>query len=268
MKHIIGFSGGKDSTATAILAHILKKPTPELVYCKIMFDKQTSAEVPEHELFLQEVAFPKIKKDFGFEIVTVQSEKTYVELHNTPITKGPRKGMLRGSPTCKGCWVQRDLKLRPLSKYNKSQPEDSIYYVGIAKDEEDRLLSLAKVNKVSLLEECGFTEDDAFELCKQHGLLSPIYEFAPRNGCFFCPNAKEPEFRHLRDHHPDLWNRMLELERTPGVVKKTYNYDLTLDNIERNFDTEDRQFSIFDFLPEEQCSCCKNCNNLKEKRSE
>lgn len=248
MKYIIGYSGGKDSTATAILAYLLKKPVSELVYCRVMFDEETSAEVPEHERFLQEVAFPKLQKDFGFKIVTIRDPQNYVELFHTPITRGRRKGLLRGSPVCLGCWVQRDLKVRPLEKYFKSQPQDTAYYVGIAKDEESRLQSLSKGDKISLLAECGYTEQDAFELCKQHGLLSPIYEFAPRNGCFFCPNAKEKEMRHLRDHHPELWRRLQELEQTPGVVKKKYTRDLTLEEIEGNFDTEDRQINIFDYL--------------------
>lgn len=248
MKYIIGWSGGKDSTASVILAHIMKRPVSELVYCRVMFDEEISAEVPEHEQFLQEVAIPKITKDFGFNIVTVRSDKNYVELHNTPVSKGARKGCLRGSPVCFGCWVQRDLKVNPLERYRKAQPKDSKYYVGIAKDEEARLMSLTKSNKISLLAEYGFTEADALDLCKDYGLLSPIYEFAPRNGCFFCPNAKEKEFRHLRDHHRDLWDRMLELERMPGVIKKNYNREMTLEEMEMSFDTEDRQIDIFDFL--------------------
>lgn len=234
--------------ATAILANTLKRPVSECVYCRVMFDEQTSAEVPEHERFLQEEAFPKIRKDFGFHIETIRAESNYVQLHNTPISKGPRTGFLRGSPICQGCWVQRDLKVKPLEKYYKAQPPNSAYYVGIAKDEEGRLLSLAKGNKTSLLAECGFTESDAKELCKQYGLLSPIYEFADRNGCFFCPNAKEREFRHLREHHPKLWHRMLDLEETPGVIRKNYNRDMTLAQMEANFVIDDAQYSIFDFI--------------------
>ena len=135
--------------ASTILAHIMKKPVSELVYCRVMFDEEISAEVPEHERFLHEVAFPKITKDFGFKIVTVRDEQNYVELFNAQITKGKRKGQLRGSPICLGCWVLRDLKLRPLEKYNKAQLADSKYYVGIAKDEENRLLNLTKCNKIS-----------------------------------------------------------------------------------------------------------------------
>ena len=248
MKHIIGLSGGKDSMATAILAFIHKRPVSECVYCRVMFDEQTSAEVPEHERFLQEEAFPKIRKDFGFHIETIQDERNYVQLHNTPISKGPRTGQLRGSPICRGCWVQRDLKVRPLEKYYKAQPSNSAYYVGIAKDEESRLVSLAKGNKTSLLAEFGFTENDAKELCKQYGLLSPIYDFADRNGCFFCPNAKEREFRHLRDHHPNLWAQLLTLEKTPGVIKKNYNREMTLAEMEANFVLDDAQCNIFDFF--------------------
>lgn len=247
-KKIIGLSGGKDSIATAILAHLLKREVSECVYCRVMFDEQTSAEVPEHEQFLQEEAFPKLRKDFGFHIETISDERNYVQLHNTPITKGPRKGCLRGSPICRGCWVQRDLKVAPLEKYYKAQPPNSTYYVGIAKDEESRLLTLAKGNKISLLAECGFTEDDAKELCKQYGLLSPIYDFADRNGCFFCPNAKEKEFRHLRDHHPNMWHKLLDLEKTPGAVKKNYNREMTLAQMEANFALDDAQCSIFDFI--------------------
>lgn len=103
-----------------------------------------------------------------------------------------------------------------------------------------------------MLAECGFTKKDIFDLCKQFGLLSPVYEFAERNGCFFCPNAKEREFRHLRDYHPDLWGRMLELEQTPGVVKKNYNREMTLADMEFNFVQDDRQMTIFDF-----CADCQ-----------
>ena len=162
------------------------------------------------------------------------------------------KGKLRGSPVCFGCWVLRDLKANPLDKYWKTQGTDTKTYVGIAKDEEARLQRLAGGVKISLLDKYGITEADTYSIDEKYGLLSPIYEFSPRNGCFFCPNAKEREFRHLRDHHRELWERMLELERTPGIVKKNYNREMTLADMEYNFDIDDRQISIFDYIGGEQ----------------
>ena len=37
--------------------------------------------------------------------------------------------------------------------------------------------------------------------CEKAGLLSPVYAFTDRGGCWFCPNAKRAELRHLYDHH-------------------------------------------------------------------
>ena len=248
MKHIASCSFGKDSMATIILAHENKEPLDEIVYCEVMFDEETSGEVPEHAQFVHEVAIPKVKKDFGYKVNVVRSEKNYVQLFKTPVTKGKHEGQLRGSPVCFGCWVQRDLKVKPLERYWKMQGKDTKTYVGIAKDEEARLQRLAGGVKISLLDKYGITEADTYSIDEKYGLLSPIYEFAPRNGCFFCPNAKEREFRHLRDYHRDLWDRMLELERLPGVIKKNYNREMTLAGMEYNFDIDDRQISIFDYI--------------------
>ena len=33
----------------------------------------------------------------------------------------------------------------------------------------------------------GVTEQDAFAMCRQEGLLSPLYEHSHRGGCWFCP---------------------------------------------------------------------------------
>jgi len=45
-----------DSTAAAILAIEKGEPISALVYCKIMFDKNISAEVPEHREFIYNTA--------------------------------------------------------------------------------------------------------------------------------------------------------------------------------------------------------------------
>lgn len=243
MKNFIFCSFGKDSMATVILAHLHKIPVDALVYCEVMFDEKTSAEVPEHAEFIHETAIPRIKKDFGFPVEIIHADETYIDLFHKPISRGNRAGLCRGSPICQGCWVLRDLKLKPMQRF-QAEAGDYRSYVGIASDEENRLQRLAGGQKVSLLDQLGYAKQDILRLDEEYDLLSPIYEFAPRNGCLFCPNAKEPELWHLRQHHPDIWQRLLELEQTPNAVKKTYNRDLTLADIEANFSVDDRQIKF------------------------
>lgn len=70
-------------------------------------------------------------------------------------------------------------------------------------------------------------------------------------GCFFCPNAKEKELRHLYDHHRDLWDRLLALQKVPNKATELFNRDFRFDEIDAMFKMDDAQMSIFDFLDEE-----------------
>ena len=125
--------------------------------------------------------------------------------------------------------------------------DEIIQYVGIADDEMDRLARMDsyKYKTISLLEKYGISEAQAIGICREHGLLSPIYEFAKRNGCFFCPNAKNRELRHLYDHHPELWGRLIELQRLPNKVTERFNRELRFEEIDAIFRMDDAQFDLF-----------------------
>ena len=126
--------------------------------------------------------------------------------------------------------------------------DDVIQYLGIAKDEQERLLRLDGAKKISLLDKYGIEESETFEICRSHGLLSPVYEFTDRGGCWFCPNAKEKELRHLYDHHKDLWAKMLELQALPNKVTEKFDRTRTFADIDAKFRADDAQLSIFDFI--------------------
>lgn len=124
-------------------------------------------------------------------------------------------------------------------------------YIGIAVDEPKRIDRIADTkNKVSLLEKYGYTEEMAKEKCIEYGLLSPIYEFTNRGGCWFCPNARDCELRHLRNNHRDLWDKLLELEETPNLIGNKWNTitQTSIHDKEEQFMWEDRQMNIFDYL--------------------
>ncbi len=239
-KSIASVSFGKDSLATILLAKDHGEPLDEAIYCEVMFDKTISGEVPEHRDFIYGRAIPALER-MGVRVVILRSEKTYVDLFTGRITRGPKKGMVRSFPICGRCAVQRDCKIRPIKRYQRTLPPSTVQYLGIAQDEQERLLRLEGGRQVSLLDKYNLTEQDAWQLCKDAGLLSPVYEFTDRGGCWFCPNAKREELRHLYDHHPDLWARMLELQARPGKVTEKFNRTQKFSDIDAMFRAEDEQ---------------------------
>ena len=239
MRYLASCSFGKDSLAAILLAKKHGEPLDEAVYCEVMFDKTISGEVPEHRDFIYTKGIPALER-MGIKVTVLRGKKTYVDLFTGRITRGPKKGMLRSFPVCGKCYVQRDCKLRPILRYQKTLPPDPVQYIGIAKDEQERLLRL-EGRQVSLLEKYNCTEQDAKELCRQAGLLSPIYQFTNRGGCWFCPNAKRKELRHLYDHHPELWARMLELQALPGKVTEKFNRTQRFSDIDAMFREEDQE---------------------------
>ena len=189
LKHVASCSFGKDSLATILLALEHGEPLDEAVYCEVMFNKEISGEVPEHRDFIYTTAIPALERR-GVKVTVLRSEKTYVDLFTGKITRGPKKGLLRSFPICGRCAVQRDCKLKPILRYQKSLPPDTVQYIGIAKDEQERLLRLAG-NRVSLLDKYNCTEGDAKQLCQRAGLLSPVYTFTTRGAAGSALTPKE-----------------------------------------------------------------------------
>lgn len=148
------------------------------------------------------------------------ADKTYDDVFHHVITRGPHKGEVRGFAWAGMCAVNRDCKIPPVRKYNTALSPDTVSYVGIARDEPKRLARLDGVKKVSLLAKYGMTEADAYKLCQEHGLLSPIYAHCRRNGCWFCPNASDSELLHMVTKHPDMFDRLIEWENEDNIFHR------------------------------------------------
>ena len=264
-RYVAGCSFGKDSMATVILALKHKEPLDEVMYYEVMFDENTSGEVPEHRDFVYGVAIPFLKS-VGIPVHVVRGQKTFVgQFKHRVGGDGRCAGKIWSWPLCGRCYVQRDLKVRPMDAWKRANwcGDEIVQYVGIADDEMDRLARMDsyKYPTVSLLEKYGVTEEDALALCRKYGLLSPIYEFAPRNGCFFCPNARERELRHLYDHHPDLWERLLELQALPEKATERFTRELRFDEIDAAFRMDDAQIDILsekEIIPYDYERICPN----------
>jgi hypothetical protein len=99
----------------------------------------------------------------------------------------------------------------------KGKGADVIQRVGIAIDEPIRLKRLEGTNKVSLLAKYNVTESQAFEIARKNNLLSPIYNFSKRNGCWFCANCQDREWQHLINNHESLFDKLIALEEKHPV---------------------------------------------------
>lgn len=245
MKHIASCSFGKDSMATVLLALEHGEPLDEVAYCEVMFDEYTSGETPEHRDFILDCAIPFLERN-GVRVIVLRSPMTYLQSFYRILQKGPNAGKLNAWPLCGRCCIQRDCKLPPIKAYRKTLGEDCVQYIGIAADEGERLARLDGVRKTSLLAKYGKTEKDAAELCKKVGLLSPVYRFAKRNGCFFCPNASMNELRHLYDRHPDLWSKLMACQSAPNKATERFNRSYRIDELDERFRAERAQISLFD----------------------
>ena len=248
MKHVASCSFGKDSLATILLALMHSEPLDEVVYCEVMFDDAISGEVPEHRDFIYGRAIPFLERN-GIKVVVLRSEMTYIRSFYRVLQKGQSAGKLNSWPLCgKGC-IQRDCKPPPIRAYMRSLGSGVVQYIGIAYDEQERLTRLEAEKTISLLEKYQKTERDAADICKRAGLYSPAYAFSDRNGCFFCPNAKERELRHLYECYPDLWARLLECQGAPNKATELFNRKERFDEIDQRFRNEDAQMSLFDDRP-------------------
>ena len=252
MKYIASWSGGKDSTASIILAHENNEPLDLIIFSEVMFDENISGELPEHIDFVHKAI--KVFEDWGYKVKILHSDKTYMNLFHQKIYKSKkeeRNGKSYGFPMSGKCVINSRCKMKPIRKFWKSIDDDYVQYVGIAIDEPKRLDRIVKTNNtISLLEKYGYTEQMAKELCKKYDLLSPVYDIAGRQGCWFCPNKREAEMRHLRKHHPDLWEMLLDLEKEPNIVGNIWN-TLTktiIHDLERKFALEDRQINLYEVL--------------------
>lgn len=219
-KYVASCSGGKDSVATLLLAAQHNEPLDEAVFSEVMFDKDTSGEVPEHRDFIYDRLKPFCEKKLGIKFTILHADKTYDDVFHHVITRGPHKGEVRGFAWAGMCAVNRDCKIPPVRKYNAALSPDTVSYVGIAEDEPKRLARLDGVKKVSLLAKYGMTEADAYKLCQEHGLLSPIYAHCRRNGCWFCPNASDSELLHMVTKHPDMFDRLIEWENEDNIFHR------------------------------------------------
>lgn len=245
MKYIAYCSGGKDSVATLLLAKEYGEPLDEVVCCEVMFDKDTSGEMPEHRDFLYQILKPYVENVLNVPFTIIHSDRTYVDVFTHTVTRGESKGKIHGFPLPGMCAINRDCKLRAIIRHQKENSVDVQQYVGIAFDEPKRLKRLEGTNRVSLLGKYRVTESEAAVMCYRAGLYSPTYKFSDRNGCWFCMNCKDNEWAHLIFSHSQLFDKLIDLEKSyPERYRRSLTINETPSELKRRIMINGEQLTI------------------------
>lgn len=104
---------------------------------------------------------------------------------------------------------------------NEGRKINIVQYLGIAADEPLRIARhITKPNIVLPLVEIGWDEDLCGLIAGYQNLLSPSYNTATRDGCWFCHNQSVDQLRNLRKNHPDLWELLLKWDTDSPVSFK------------------------------------------------
>lgn len=194
--YVASCSFGKDSIATILLALEHNEPLDRVVFAEVMFDHKRgiSGEIPEHIEWIYSTAIPKLES-MGVKVDVVRSNKDYLYFFSKCRRGGQYKGKLYSFPIGGRCVINRECKINPIRAYYKGLNGSVVQYIGIAKDEPIRLRRL-KDNQISLLDKYGYTEDMAKGLCRENGLLSPIYQSGNKVGVFSARTASTLHFIH------------------------------------------------------------------------
>ena len=227
MKHIVSFSGGKDSTAMLLMMIEKGMPIDDIIFC------DTGVEFPAMYDHINQV-----EKYIGRKVTILHGEHDFefYLLNYEPKRKNKNWVGIKGYsfPSMQQRWctayLKRDVFKRYLKKY---KGEEIKRYIGIAYDEPKRIK-----DKCYPLYDWQITEKQALEYCYSKGFTwGGLYKHFNRVSCWCCPLKGINELRKLRKFYPDLWDKLKDWQ-TKTTRKFTPNASVF--DLEERFAKEDR----------------------------
>lgn len=201
-RHILGISGGRDSAALAVY---MRERRPELPLEYFFTD--TGKELPEVYRFLERlegflgkpIARLNPDRDFDFWL------KEYKNFLPSPRTR----------------WCTRQLKLRPLEQWLKSDLETGVTvhsYVAIRADEPSREGYQATHPNMHVhlpLRDAGVDRRGVIDILRQSDVGEPeYYQWRTRSGCTFCFYQQKIEWVRLAENHEAEFLNAVAYEKT------------------------------------------------------
>jgi 3'-phosphoadenosine 5'-phosphosulfate sulfotransferase (PAPS reductase)/FAD synthetase len=201
LERVLCWSTGKDSTATGIIAKLHGEKIDEII-----------TVLPDP--FKKELDLLEAFEEFMGMSVTIVKGPTFEDYFFRKKVRGKHIGTIYGWPFTAYKTCARVLKWEPMQRYCRGR--DCSFLVGIAKGESRRV----EPPNESLLLKYGLTEEDARQLCLDHGLLNPLYAHFKRLGCVRCPKQSLKALKKVKEIEPEKYNWCLEHDRLSPVKFK------------------------------------------------
>lgn len=190
-KHVVGLSGGKDSTCLALALAELEPREYEYVCTP------TGDELPELFAHLDD-----LERRLGQPIKRLGTGETLTQLIE-------RMQMI---PNFRARWCTRILKIEPTIAYMASLPPGSTLYVGLRADEEERRGIYGEDMTIRFpLREWGWGLPQVL-----HYLETSRVKIPRRTDCGFCFYQRIIEWRNLWRDHRDVFERGVAIEERMG----------------------------------------------------
>jgi 3'-phosphoadenosine 5'-phosphosulfate sulfotransferase (PAPS reductase)/FAD synthetase len=214
MKHIVGLSGGKDSTALALRLAELEPRDYEYI-CN-----ETGNELPE-----MKAHWDNLEKILGKPIQRVRHARSL-------IGEIEKINML---PNVFARWCTIRLKIEPTIDYFESLPAGSTLYVGLRADEMERKGLYGEDIAVRFpMREWNWAEKDVWDYLASRNICIP-----KRTDCALCPYQRLGEWRDLYENYPDLYAEGIALEKKIGHTFRSPGRDTwpaDLESLSKEFD--------------------------------
>ena len=245
--NVISLSGGKDSTALALLAIERNEENIRFVFCNT---GNEANETLEYISYLDEILHSKC----GKKIEVIEANfKEKLQIKATKLNDARRTPALKFASSCDSPFLQlaalkgrfpstmarfctEELKVKPIKVLISrilATGEDVENWSGVRAEESPKRATLPEREFFFSNEQTGaeawhyrpilkWSAKDCFEIMKRHGVKpNPLYKMGfARVGCFPCINCRKAELRLIAEQFPEYIRRIKAWESIVSDASK------------------------------------------------
>jgi len=191
MNTILSFGAGLQTTALAILVAEKKLAVDAVIFA------DTGCEKPETYSYMEDYTLPMLK-DTGVEFITVRNEQPHYQggLYEYLWWKKELPSFIYRDCTT-------HFKVRVLNRYAKR----CTHLIGFSIDEAHRAKNRHGNDLRYPLIEMGLSVGDCRDIIQNQGFPLPL-----KSSCYICPFQPYVEWNWLKNNHPELFQKAIDLE--------------------------------------------------------